>query len=169
MAIDLYQLSVGTFQRQLHNLDAIIKKAAQHCEARKIDPSALMQARLFPDMFAFIRQVQLVSDFAKGAGARLSQTENPRFEDDESSFDELRARVAKTLAFLHSLDRAAFEGAAERVVDVPIGGGKTLPMPGANYLQHVALPNFYFHYTTAYGILRHNGVELGKNDFIGGA
>jgi uncharacterized protein len=135
--------------------------------AKGIRPEALLQFRLFPDMLPLVSQVQLVSDFGKGIGARLSGTDNPSYKDDEQTFDDLQARIAKTIGFLESLDRKAFDAAATRVLKVRIARDTEKEMPGAEYLSRFALPNFYFHMTTAYNILRHNGVELGKGDFMG--
>jgi uncharacterized protein len=160
-----YTLSVATYQRFLKNLDAVIDKAAAHCDAKKIDPSALLTARLYPDMFHFTKQVQVTCDFAKGGSARLAGVEVPKFEDSENSFADLKARIKMTQDFIGSLKVEQFEGADSRMITVPLKEPVTLP--GVNYLQTMALPNFYFHLTTAYAILRHNGVELGKTDFIG--
>ncbi|HEY1043865.1 MAG TPA: DUF1993 domain-containing protein [Telluria sp.] len=166
MAITMYSASVPVFRQVLAALSGIIDKAEAHASARNIDPAALTQARLFPDMFPFARQVQIAADFAKGACARLAGVEVPKFEDTETTFAELKERIAKTLAFIESLPREAIEASAER--DITTGSGeKARHFKGQAYLAHYALAHFYFHATTAYDILRHNGVEIGKKDFIG--
>jgi hypothetical protein len=166
MAFNIYQASVPVFQRRLTAVIAFIEKAAAHTEAKRIDPSALLGARLFPDMFPFTRQVQTATDHAKGATARLAGLEVPRFPDTESTFDELKDRVGKTLEFIDSVEPSLLDGAEDRDVTLMLGG-KERTMKGAFYLLNSAMPNFYFHVTTAYDILRHNGVELGKSDFLG--
>jgi len=147
-------------------LSAIIDKAKAYAEARKIDPAALTAARLRPDMFPFARQVQAACDWAKNCGARLAGVEPPKFENDETSFDDLKARIAKTLDYLRALNRQDVDAGAERVVVFPMRNDK-MRMKGSDYAFHLALPNFYFHVTTAYGILRHNGLDIGKRDFVG--
>ena len=159
-------MSVPVFVRTLANLSAILDKAAMFCEQRKIEQSVLLGARLFPDMLAFTRQVQLACDFAKGAASRLTGQEPPKWDDSEAGFADLKSRIARTIEFVQSFQPQQFDGADEREVTLTIRG-ETLKIKGARYLAQVALPNFYFHVTTAYGILRHNGVELGKRDFIG--
>ena len=163
----MYENSIPVLIHGLKSLSALLKKAEVHCEARKIKPEALVNFRLFPDMFPLSAQVQLTSDFAKGVGARLSGTANPSYADEEKTFPELQARIAKTIAFLESLDRKLFESAATRMVKVRLSRDVEKEMTGAEYFNRYALPNFYFHMTTAYNILRHNGVELGKGDFMG--
>jgi uncharacterized protein len=163
----MYDVSVPVIVHGLKSLAALLKKAEAHCEARKIKPDALLNFRLFPDMFPLTAQVQLASDFAKGAGARLSGTANPSYADEEKSFADLQARIAKTISFLDSLDAAAFAGAGPRMVKVRLSRDIEKEMTGQEYFNRYALPNFYFHITTAYNILRHNGVELGKGDFLG--
>ncbi len=162
----LYRASVGRFAHMLANLAAMLDKAEAHCEARKIEPSALTGFRLYPDMFALSRQVQIACDTAKGAAARLAGLEPPKHEDSEKTFAELRARIAKTLDFVRSVPAERFASAADREVVIKLGGQDTA-FRGEQYLFNFALPNFYFHLTTAYAILRHNGVELGKRDFLG--
>jgi hypothetical protein len=151
----------------LNALSAILEKAEAHAESRKIDPTVLLNARLFPDMFAFTRQVQVVCDQAKNGSSRLAQVEPPKFEDNEKTFPELKARVAKTLAHLKTLDAAKIDASADREIVFPLGPTKKGHMRGADYLNHFLLPNYYFHLATAYDILRHNGVEVGKLDFLG--
>ncbi len=163
----MYRATVPTFLMMLTNLSAILKKAAVHAGARKIDPAVLVNARLYPDMFALPRQVQIAADFAKGAAGRLAGAELPAYEDKEASFADLQARVAKTIDFIKSLKPEAFAGAETRKVTIPVGRDREpREMNGATYLFDYALPNFYFHLTVAYAILRHNGVELGKGDFV---
>ena len=164
--ISMYAASVPVFRQILTSLSAILKKAEDHADAKKLEPNALLQARLFPDMFPLLRQVQLTSDFAKGAAARLGGIEVPRYDDVEHDFAGLQARIEKTLAFIDSVPREAIEGSADR--DVTVGSGeKQREFKGQTYLLHYSLPHFYFHATTAYAILRHNGLEIGKKDFIG--
>ncbi len=166
MAISLYDVSVPVFTRTLKALDGVLAKATADAEARKIDPAVFLQSRLAPDMFPLVRQVQLASDFAKGGAARVAGVEVPKFADDETSFADLSARIGKTLAFLASLDKAAFEGGETREIVMTIRGEERR-FVGQPFLLHNAIPNFFFHVTTAYAILRHNGVALGKMDFIG--
>jgi len=168
MTLSMSQASVPVFIQGLTGLAGVLDKAAAHVEARKLDPAALLQARLYPDMFPFTRQVQIAADFAKGACARLAGAEFPTYEDTEASFEELKARVEKTIAFLRTLPAAAIDGSEDR--DIPlVRRGETTLHKGQAYLLAQAMPNFYFHLTTAYAILRHNGVELGKRDFLGPA
>jgi uncharacterized protein len=162
----MYDVTVPVLVHGLKSLAAVLKKAKAHCEQRKIDAQALLTFRLFPDMFPLMRQAQLVTDFAKGCGARLSGTPVPSYPDEEKTFSELLARIAKTVDFLQSLDRSKFNGADNREVTLKLAGQDTT-LSGLNYYHRVVLPNFYFHMTTAYNILRHNGVELGKGDFVG--
>ena len=157
---------VPGFVRSMKALSAIIEKAEAHCEAHKINPDVLFKDRLYPTMLPFVAQVQIMADHAKGMGARLTGTENPVFADNAATFADLRDRIARTVAFLEAIPAAAFDGAEDRIVTLKMGQG-TLDMPGSVYLASSAIPNFYFHMTTAYNILRHNGVVLGKRDFIG--
>lgn len=166
MSISMYAASAPRFIHILRNLDAILAKAQAHAAARKIEPGVLLAARLFPDMLPFIKQVQIATDHAKGALARLAGVEVPRFEDNEQSFDELRARLAKTIAFVESFTASQVDGSEERDIALRVGG-HDLAFKGQDYLLAFALPNFYFHVVTAYNILRHNGVEIGKQDYIG--
>lgn len=165
MQLTMQQTVQITFSQGLKALDGILDKAIAFAEAKKIEPSVLLNARLAPDMFAFTRQVQIACDFAKATPARLTGVENPKFEDNETSFPELKARIAKTLAFLNSIDKAKYDGCENRDISVPTRV-ETLEFKGLPYLIGFALPNFYFHMATAYDILRHNGVELGKRDFL---
>src|SRR5215475_2347409 len=159
--------SIPVFETGLNALSALLDKAEAHAEAKKIDPAALLNARRSPDMFAFTRQVQIVCDQAKNGGARLAGAEPPKFEDNEKTFAELKARIAKTAAYVKTLDAKKINESADREITFPLGPENKGHMKGADYLNHFVLPNFYFHATTAYDILRHCGVELGKRDFIG--
>ena len=164
----MYEAAVPVFDRMLTALDKMLAKAVAHAAAKNIQPETLLQARLFPDMFPFTRQVQIASDHAKGASARLAGVEVPSFEDTEKSFAELKERIDRTLTFIRDLDPASFVGSETRMVTLMRRSGP-LTIEGANYLCHRALPNFYFHLTTAYALLRHNGIEIGKRDFLGTA
>jgi hypothetical protein len=163
----MFDSSVPVFIHFLNSLSAILKKAEAHCEAKKIDPAVLLNMRLYPDMFPVTRQVQIATDSAKGAGARLAGIAVPSFADEEKTFAELQARLAKTIEFLRSLTKEQFEGADLRAISFK-AGGQEQTFTGAAYLETWAKPNFFFHLTTAYAILRHNGVELGKPDFLAG-
>ena len=167
MSISMYDASVPVFRQMLTSLSAILDKAEAHATDRKIDPAALLQARLYPDMFPLTRQVQIAADFAKGACARLAGVEVPRYEDTEQTFGELKERLAKTLAFIEGLPREAIANSEEREITLTVAGNP-MEFKGQDYLLHWGLSHFYFHATTAYAILRHNGVEIGKRDFIGG-
>ena len=166
MAFSMYAASVPVFVHGLKNLSAILRKAVAHAEAKKIDPAVLVNMRLAPDMLPLARQVQIATDNAKGPAARLSSVERPVYEDNETTFDELLARIDKTIAFLESIDAAKFEGSEDRAITMQIRG-QELKFRGQPYLLTFALPNFYFHVVTAYAILRHAGVEIGKPDFLG--
>ena len=162
----MYEASVPVFKQILTSLSTILEKAEAHATEKKIEPAALLQARLYPDMFPLLRQVQVACDFAKGATARLGGVDVPRYDDTEQTFAELRARIATTLSFIDSVPRDGLEASAER--DITTGSGdKAKHFKGQVYLMHYALPHFYFHATTAYALLRHNGVDIGKKDFIG--
>ena len=166
MTISMYDASVPVFKQMLGSLSAILDKAEAYATARKIDPAALLQARLYPDMFPLTRQVQIAADFAKGACARLAGVEVPRYDDNEASFADLKQRIAKTIAFIEGLPREAIAHSEDRDITLTVAGNP-MEFKGQAYLLHWALSNFYFHATTAYGILRHNGLEIGKRDFIG--
>jgi uncharacterized protein len=166
--MSIYDATIPVFEQLLNALSAVIDKAKEHAEGKKIDAAALTTARLRPDMFPFVRQVQVACDWTKNVGARLVGAEPPKFEDNEATFDDLKGRIAKTLAYLKSLNRADIDAGGDKTIVFPMGGNK-MKMKGADYVNHLALPNFYFHVTTAYGILRHNGVDIGKRDFIGAA
>jgi hypothetical protein len=162
----MHSFSVPVFVKTLGNLSAILAKAAAHAEQKKFDPEVLVNMRLAPDMFPLLRQVRIACDFAKGAAARLAGEEPPKWEDSETTIAELQARIARTIDFVQAFDPARFDGAEARTVTLTIRG-EPVEYGGLAYLAHVALPNFFFHATTAYDILRHAGVELGKRDFIG--
>jgi hypothetical protein len=167
MTISMYQASVPVFIRMLRNLKAILEKGAAHAEAKKFDASVLVNGRLAPDMFALARQVQIAADNAKGCAARLSDTEIPKFDDTETTIPELLARIDKTIAFLKTFKPEQIDGSEDKAITLKSPRGD-FNFTGLNYLLHFALPNVYFHITTAYNILRHNGVDVGKMDFIGG-
>jgi hypothetical protein len=166
MPILMYELTVPVFDRRLTAFAAILDKAVAHAETKKIDPSAFMTDRLYPDMFPFWLQVQSACDHAKNITARLTAVELPIFDQTVQSFEGLKERIARTLEFVNAAEPAAFEGAERRLVRLTISG-REREMTGLDYFLNSGLPNFYFHLTTAYGILRHNGVELGKRDFLG--
>jgi hypothetical protein len=168
MKISMHAMSVDVFTRALGNLSAFLEKGQAHATQRKFEPAVLLASRLAPDMLPLTRQVQIAGDISKNAVARLAAQEPPRFPDTEASFEELHARIARTLDYLKSVPASALEGAETRDIKFP-SGDRTLEFKGLDYLQHWAIPNVFFHVTTAYAILRHNGVELGKRDFLGGA
>jgi uncharacterized protein len=158
--------SIPVFETALNALSAILDKAEAYAQAKSIDPSVLLNTRLFPDMFSFARQVQSACDQAKNGCARLAGIDPPSHEDNEKTIGELKARIAKTIAFIKTLDPKRIDDSADREITLPLGRNKG-HMKGADYLKHFAVPNFYFHVTTAYDILRHCGVEIGKRDFLG--
>jgi hypothetical protein len=162
----MYDTTIPFVIDNLNNLSKFLKKAEGQIEAKKFDKSVILGLRIYPDMLNLIKQVQIVTDNAKGCGARLSGTAIPSFPDEETTFDELQARIAKTIDYLKSLDAKSFEGAAKRDVTMKIGG-KDVVMSGQKYFTSAFLPNFFFHMTTAYNILRGAGFELGKGDFLG--
>ena len=166
MSLSLYQCSVPAYERSLHAFLAILDKAEEHARARKFDASSYLSGRLSPDMWPLSRQIQAFCDHAKNSSYRLAGKEPPLMEDKETSMTEIRARIQATLDMLKSIDGKAMEGAEDREIVIPSGPNK-LKIPGASYLLHFALPNFYFHLTTAYDILRAAGVEIGKRSFLG--
>ncbi|MDE2149764.1 MAG: DUF1993 family protein [Gammaproteobacteria bacterium] len=166
MSISMFAASVPVFERGLTNLKAVLAKGEALAKARDFDPAVLITARLAPDMFALSRQVQIASDTAKGAAARLAGLEVPSWPDTESNFAELAVRIDRTLEFLHTFTPAQIDGSEQRPIELHTRRG-VLRFTGLDYLRHFVLPNFYFHFTTTYLILRHNGVELGKMDFLG--
>ena len=166
MTLSMYQASVPVFLRGLENLAAILAKGAAHAEAKKIDPAVFINARLAPDMLALARQVQIASDAAKGCVARLAGVDLPSFADTETTFPELQARIAKTIDFVKGFKAAQIDGSEERTCILKVRG-EEMKFRGQDYLFKLSLPNFFFHVTTTYDILRHNGVELGKMDYLG--
>lgn len=162
----MYAVTVPPIIRSLSNLRSILEKAAAHAEAKKIDPSIFVNARLYPDMYALSRQVQIATDVAKGAVSRLAGLEPPKYEDNESTIPQLLARIDKTVALLESISAEQLDGAEDRTINLPMHD-KTITFKGLPYLLDFVLPNVYFHVSTAYGILRHNGVVIGKQDFLG--
>jgi hypothetical protein len=168
MTHPLYAASVPVFKKMLGALDTILVKTEKHIADKKIEPDALLQARLFPDMFPFVRQVQIAADFAKSVPARLAGVDVPAYEDNEHTFAELRARIAKTLALAESIDAAKFAGSEQREIVLRPGTPRERKFTGGEaYLLSYGLPQFFFHLTTAYALLRHNGVEIGKTDYMG--
>lgn len=168
MTAPAYESSVPVFVRMLGQLARILEKGAAHAEARKIEPAVLLAARLYPDMYPLVKQVQIATDAAVDGAARLAQAQPPAFDETERSFPELLARIRRAIEFLEGLEPARFAGAEERVVSWTARGA-TISLKGMPYLLNHAMPKFYFHVTTAYAILRHNGVELRKGDFMGKA
>jgi hypothetical protein len=168
MSFSMSKASIPVFEIGLNALLSVLDKAAAHAAAKKIEPSVLLQSRLAPDMLPLVRQVQIVSDQAKNGSARLAGVEAPRFEDNETTIDQLKDRIARTLAYVKTLDTKQIDGAGDREITFPLGPTNKGHMNGADYLNHFVLPNFYFHVTAAYAILRHCGVDIGKRDFLGG-
>ncbi|MEL6461390.1 MAG: DUF1993 domain-containing protein [Cyanobacteria bacterium J06621_15] len=166
MTISMYQASVPVLIRSLNNLAAILEKGAAHAEAKNIDPSVLINSRLYPDMFPLTKQVQIASDIARRGAARLADSEAPSIEDNETTFSELIARIQKTTSYLETLKPDVIDGSEEKSITLPVGKD-TMTFTGMPFLLYFVLPNVYFHVTTAYDILRHCGVELGKMDFLG--
>jgi hypothetical protein len=166
MTMSMFQASVPPALQILNSLAAILDKTAAHCEARKIDPAVLLGSRLYPDMFPLRRQIQIVTDHAKGLAARLAGVEVPVYDDNESSLAELKDRIARTLAFVGGFAPAQIDGSEERAISLK-AGPRELHFQGQPYLVHFALPNLFFHASIAYAILRHNGVEIGKKDYLG--
>ncbi len=168
MKISVHAMSVDVFAHALGSLSALLEKAVANAKERKFDPAVLLGSRLAPDMFPLTRQVQIACDLAKNSVARLAAQEPPRFPDTEASFEELHARIARTIDYLRGVPTSALEGAETRDIKVP-AGERTLEFKGLEFLAHWAIPNVFFHITTAYAILRHNGVDIGKRDFLGNA
>ena len=169
MTISMASASLPIFRTTLKNLSHILDKGLAHAQARKFDPLVLTGARLAPDMLTFAKQIQIACDGPKNGMARISGLEAPKFEDTETTFEELKARIAKTLAWLETVPADKLDGAEDKDITFPVGREATRTMKGEAYLKHWVLPNFFFHVTTAYAILRHNGVELGKSDYLAGA
>lgn len=167
MTPSIHATSVPVFSQMLRGLSEVLRKAEAHAGTKKIDPDVFLQARLYPDMFSLLRQVQVATDFAKSVTARLAGVEVPKFDDNEKTFSELQARIEKVLAFIGGLDAAKFAEAATREIVTQAGTPKEKKFTGEAYLLTYGLPHFFFHTTTAYAILRHNGVEVGKKDYVG--
>jgi hypothetical protein len=165
--MSFYDVSVPAFLQTLGGLQGILTKAEAHCEARKIAPEVLLGSRLYPDMLPLSKQIQLASDFAMKGCARLTHSDVPSTPDTEKTFDELKQRLAKAIDYVKAYKPAQFEGADAKDVSFPAGPDKTMTLKGQQFLTGYAFPNFYFHAATAHGILRHNGVEIGKRDFLG--
>ena len=168
MAISMYRASTPIFLQMLPAMSACLDKAQAYAEAKKVDPSVLFQSRLYPDMLPLSRQVQIACDFAKNTMARLAGVDPIKIEDTETTIDQLKARIARTVGLVKEFKPSQIDGSEERDISIPMGG-QTRSFKGENYLVGFALPNFFFHVTTAYAILRHNGVELGKGDYTGAA
>lgn len=167
MTLSMYQASVPVFVRMLNNLSAILTKAEAYATAKSIEPSVLVNARLAPDMFPLVRQIQIASDSAKGCAARLAGVDIPSFPDTETTFAELQERIKKTIDSIQSADAGKIDGSESRDIAVKMRTGE-LNFKGRDYLLNFVLPNFYFHISIAYAILRHNGLDIGKKDFLGG-
>jgi hypothetical protein len=167
MPQSMSQASLPVFEINLNALSVVLEKAEAFATAKKIDPSVLLHSRLAPDMFDLTRQVQVASDGARRGSARLAGVEAPKLEDNETTIAQLKERIAKTVAYLKTLDKKAIDASAEREITFPLGPEKKGHMKGDDYLNHFMLPNFYFHCTAAYAILRHAGVDVGKRDFLG--
>lgn len=163
----LYTASIPVFKQMLQALSHVLRKAEEHATAKKIDPNALLQARLYPDMFPLLRQVMIASDFAKGATARLAGVEVPVMPDTEVTFADLQTRITTVVAFLSSLDASLFDKPHTREIVIQAGTPRERTFDASTYLLHYAIPQFFFHVTTAYALLRHNGVEVGKKDYMG--
>ena len=166
MSLSMYQAGIPVVIRYLNNLSTLIDKAVAHCETRKIDPAVLVNYRLSPDMFPFARQVQIASDQVKGMAARLAGVDVPSYPDTETTFADLKARIAKTIAYLNTFKPEQIDGSETKEITLKAGAAE-FKFKGDDYLVGFVLPNFYFHVTTAYAILRHCGVEVGKRDFLG--
>jgi uncharacterized protein len=168
MTISMSSASLPVFRTMLENLGHMLDKGAAHAEARKFDPAVLLQYRLAPDMLPFTKQIQIACDGPKNGAARIAGIEAPRYEDNEASFAELKARIQKTLDWLATVPADKLDGTEDKDITFPVGRDKTRTMKAEAYLKHWVLPNLFFHVTTAYAILRHNGVELGKSDYLAG-
>jgi hypothetical protein len=166
MKISMYSMSVETFLPMLGTLSSLLDKGLKYAAEKKFDPGVLVNARLAPDMLPMSRQIQIACDMAKSGSSRLAGQEPPRMEDNESTLEELRTRIARTIDHLKSIPASAIDGSEDRDIKIPMGE-RTLEMKGLPFLRTWALPNFYFHVVTTYAILRHNGIEIGKRDFLG--
>ena len=169
MTISMHSASVPVFVQMLSNMSVWLDKAAAHAETKKFDPANYLTMRLAADMLPFTNQIQIASDNAKGCVARLAGVEIPKFEDNEKSLAELKERIAKTISFIQSVPAEKFALSEERAIELPRRNRDPLKFTGEDYLRHFALPNFFFHVTTTYALLRHAGVELGKTDYLRGA
>lgn len=167
MTLSMHAALVPPVAKTLQSLMVILDKGAAHCQARQIDPSVFLQSRLFPDMFPLTKQVQIATDMVKGGAARLAGQTIPKYDDTEATFAELQARIQRTIDFLHTFQPEQIDGSETREIVIPLRD-REVRMPGQAYLSTWVLPNFYFHVTTAYNLLRHGGVEIGKRDFLGG-
>jgi hypothetical protein len=167
MSFSMSQASLPVFEIGLNALSAVLDKAQAFARAKNLDPSVMLNTRFAPDMFPLVRQIQVATDQAKNGAARLAGAEAPRYEDTETTFDQLKARIANTVAFLKTLDKGKIDASIDREITFPLGPTNQGHMAGADYLLHFVLPNFYFHRTTAYDIMRHCGVDVGKRDFMG--
>jgi hypothetical protein len=167
MTLSMSSSSIPALETGLAALSGVLDKAAAFAEARKVDQSVLLQSRLYPDMFPLVRQVQTAADLAKNGAARLAGAEFPKYEDNETTIGQLKDRLAKTAAYLKTIDQKKLDGSGDREISFPLGPKNQGHMSGEDYLNHFLLPNFYFHLTAAYAILRHSGVEVGKQDFLG--
>jgi hypothetical protein len=167
MSFSMSQASLPTFKIGLNALSAILDKAAAFAAAKSIDDATLLQSRLAPDMFPLVRQLQTAADLAKNGSARLAGVDAPRYEDDETTIDQLKARILRTLDYVKTLDPKQIDASTDREITFPLGRTEKGHMKGDDYLNHFLIPNFYFHLTAAYAILRHFGVEIGKRDFLG--
>lgn len=167
MTISMYNASIPVFKQMLNSMSKVLTKAEEHAKEKKIEPTVFIQARLYPDMFPLVRQVQIAADFAKSVSARLANVDVPAYEDNEQSFADLQSRISKTLAFINGLQETQFAGAEGREIVLRPGTPKERKMDGLAYLLNYGLPQFFFHTTTTYAILRHNGVNIGKGDFMG--
>jgi hypothetical protein len=165
--MSFYDATVPAFLQILGSLSGLLTKAEAHCEAKKIQPEVLLSARLYPDMLPLTKQIQIASDFAAKSCARLTGSEVPTTPDTEKTFEELRQRLAKTVDYVKSFKPAQFEGADAKDVTFPVGPNNSMTLKGQEFVSRFSFPNFYFHAATAHGILRHNGVEVGKRDFLG--
>ena len=167
MKISMHAMTHDVFKKSLVQLLHVMEKGVANAKARNFDPNVLANSRLAPDMFTFAKQIQLTSDFAKNSMARLAGIEAPKYEDTESTMDELVARVKKTIDYIDTIPASALEGSETRDIRIPLRD-RTVEFKGLPYLQYWAIPNFFFHFVTAYNLLRHNGVDIGKRDFLGG-
>lgn len=165
--ISMYNASIPAFIKMLNNMNAILDKASAWAQAKKIDEKYLMASRLAPDMLPFIKQIQIATDIVKGCAARLAGVDVPKYEDNEASFTELKTRISKTIAFLETIKAQQIDGTEEKSIELKFGPNSFM-FTGLDYLLTFANPNLYFHVTTAYAILRHNGLEIGKKDYLGG-